>query len=321
MDPDRSGAGSVGSRTVVGDGTLWPPAPPDVRGLPFAPKAVAEVDAPAVVLALVLAETCVGGLALLWFAPTWGNVRHGYEVLLSSTLALMAWGAWAALQRPLAELVAAGGAEVDAAPWAGRLLAATAVLAALAAVALLARLRPLLGRLLGIVATASGAGSLVALALVRSAGDPGGVGLGVAELLLGAFLLGAIWDGMVLGHWYLVERRLSNRYMVWMAWVNVAAVVAGAVGVGLSALNPVPCQGLAGVALTRCSMSFSPLLAVGSMTLMIGFGVLALIAVIAYFNVRLAREGGRSIQASTGMFYLAVILAPAAEFASKIRFF
>ena len=98
-------------------------------------------------------------------------------------------------------------------------------------------------------------------------------------------------------------------------------LVAGVVAVALSAANPVPCEGLSGSELAGCSLSFSPLLAVGSMTLMIGFGVLALIAVIAYFNVRLAREGGRSIQASTGMFYLAVILAPAAEFASKIRFF
>lgn len=279
------------------------------------------MDAPAVVLALVLAETAVGGLALLWFAPTWGNVRHGYEVLLSSTLALMAWGAWAALNGPLAVLVEAGGDAADVAPWAGRLLAATALLAALAAVALLAKLPPLAGRLLGIAATLTGAASFVPLALVRAARDTGAASLGVLELLLGAFLLGAIWDGMVLGHWYLVERRLSNRYMVWMAWMNVAAVAAGAVGVALSAANPVPCQGLSGTALTGCSLSFSPLLAVGSMTLMIGFGVLALIAVIAYFNVRLAREGGRSIQASTGMFYLAVILAPAAEFASKIRFF
>ena len=279
------------------------------------------MDAPAVVLALVLAETCVGGLALLWFAPTWGNVRHGYEVLLSSTLALMGWGAWASLNRPLAALVESGGAAGDAAPWAGRLLAVTAVLAGLAAVALLAKLPPLVGRLLGIAATLAGVASFVPLALIRSARDTGGAGFGVLELLLGAFLLGAIWDGMVLGHWYLVERRLSNRYMVWMAWVNVAAVVAGVVAVALSAANPVPCEGLSGSELAGCSLSFSPLLAVGSMTLMIGFGVLALIAVIAYFNVRLAREGGRSIQASTGMFYLAVILAPAAEFASKIRFF
>jgi tellurite resistance protein TehA-like permease len=67
--------------------------------------------------------------------------------------------------------------------------------------------------------------------------------------------------------------------------------------------------------------TFSPVLRIGSMTIVLGLGVLALIALIAGFNVKLAREGGRSIQASTGMFYLAVILAPAAEFAAKVRFF
>ena len=279
------------------------------------------MDAPAVVLALVLAETAVGGLALLWFAPTWGNVRHGYEVLLSATLALMGWGAWASLNGPLAAIIEAGDPGADVAVWTGRLLAVTAALAGVAAVALLAKLPPLVGRVIGITATVTGLASFVPLALLRAARDTGSAGLGVLELLLGAFLLGAIWDGMVLGHWYLVERRLSNRYMVWMAWANVAAVVAGIGAVALSATNPVPCEGLAGAELAGCSLSFSPLLSVGSMTLTIGFGVLALIAVIAYFNVRLAREGGRSIQASTGMFYLAVILAPAVEFASKIRFF
>jgi amino acid transporter len=109
--------------------------------------------------------------------------------------------------------------------------------------------------------------------------------------------------------------------MVWIGWANVAAIAAGAGSVLLSSLNPIPCRGLTGGELDSCSFSFSPLLGVGSMTLMIGFGVLAILAVIAYFNIRLAKEGGRSIQASTGMFYLAVILAPAAEFASKVRFF
>jgi hypothetical protein len=279
------------------------------------------VDAPAVVLALVLAETAVGGLALLWFAPTWGKVRHGYEILLSTTLALMAWGAWAALRTPVAVIVEDGSAGADAAAWIGPVLAATAVLAALAALVLAVKLPPLLGRVLGIAATVAGLGSFVPIALLRAGRDAGSAGLGVLELLLGAFLLGAIWDGMVLGHWYLVERRLSNRYMVWMAWANVAAVVAGFGAVALSALNPIPCLGLAGPELDACAFSFSPLLGVGNMTLMIGFGVVALIGVIAYFNVRLAREGGRSIQASTGMFYLAVILAPAAEFATKVRFF
>ena len=282
-------------------------------------------------LALVLAETAIGGLALAWFAPTWGNVRHGYEVLLSSTLALMAWGAWAALQTPLATLTglassarpATVSAAVDAAEWASRGLAATAVLAGLAAIALLVvKLPPVAGRILGIGATVTGLAALVQLAQIRGVrGGPGGLTQGILELVLGAFLLGAIWDGMVLGHWYLVERRLINRYMVWIAWANVAAVVGGVGAVALSARNPRPCVGLTGAELDTCAFAFSPLLSVGSMTLMIGFGTLALLAVIAYFNVRLAKEGGRSIQASTGMFYLAVILAPAAEFATKIRFF
>ena len=71
----------------------------------------------------------------------------------------------------------------------------------------------------------------------------------------------------------------------------------------------------------QCAMMFAPVLRIGSMTIVLGLGVLALLALIAGFNIKLAREGGRSIQASTGMFYLAVILAPAVEFAAKVRFF
>jgi hypothetical protein len=133
--------------------------------------------------------------------------------------------------------------------------------------------------------------------------------------------MGAIWVGMILGHWYLVERRLSNRYMVWMAWVNVGAVVAGLGSVLLSARNSVPCAGLTGAAFEACARQFSPVLLIGSMTIILGLGVLSLVALISGFNVKLAREGGRSIQASTGMFYLAVILAPAVEFAAKVRYF
>lgn len=276
------------------------------------------MDVPAVVLAIVLAETAVGGLALTFLAPTWGAVRHGYEMLQGATLGAMAWGAWAALRTPLAVLtdgVAEGHADVPAAVVGqADLLAdgllATAILAALAVVVLAMKLPPLLARVLGVAATLVGLASFWPLAQLRALTADGGAGLGFAELVLGAFLLGAIWDGMVLGHWYLVERRLSNRYMVWMAWVNVAAVVAGLGAVLLSALNPSP-----------ASLLFSPVLSIGSMTIVMGIGVLSLVALIAGFNVKLAKEGGRSIQASTGMFYLAVILAPAAEFAAKVRFF
>jgi hypothetical protein len=283
------------------------------------------VDAPATVLALVLAMTAVGGSVLLWFAPTWGNVRHGYEALTGGTLALIAWGAWGALRGPVRTLQAGDETVAEQAAMAGQastLLLVLAIATGLAALALLVRVPPIVSRLLGAVATLAGLAAFVPLAGIRAErGGPGGWTQGIAELLLGSLLMGAIWVGMILGHWYLVERRLSNRYMVWMAWVNVAAVVAGLGSVLLSWRNSVPCSGLTGPAFEACARQFSPVLLIGSMTIVLGLGVLSLVALISGFNVKLAKEGGRSIQASTGMFYLAVILAPAVEFAAKVRFF
>ncbi len=277
------------------------------------------MEAPAAVLAVVLLEAVVGGLAVNWTSPTWGAVRHGYEVLLGATLGLLALVAWAAMRTPL-------GAVADSLPasaaWTARGLAATAAVA-LASPLLILLGVPRAGRAAGIAATLIGISSFVPLAQLRAGlgrGD-GGLLTGYLELLLGAFFLGAVVVGLVLGHWYLVERRLSNRYMLWVAWANVVAVVAGLGSVMLSLRNPVPCVGLFGVELRRCQLTYSPLLSVGSVPVVMGLGLLAVVALIAAFNVRLAREGGRSIQASTGMFYLAVILAPAAEFAAKVRFF
>ncbi len=287
------------------------------------------MDAPAAVLALVLATTAVGSSALLWAAPTWGAVRHGYEILTGATVVLLAWGAWAAFAAPVRTLEGTG--ELGSGELARTLLLALAVLTALAAVALAVKVPPLVARVLGLAATVAGLAAFVPLAAVRAglavgrtdgALPIGEVALGVVELLAGAVLMGAIWVGMILGHWYLVERRLTNRYMVQIAWVNVAAVGAGLVSVLLSARNPAPCADLAaGPAFQQCAQTFSPILRIGSMTIILGLGVLAIIALISAFNVKLAREGGRSIQASTGMFYLAVILAPAVEFAAKVRFF
>jgi hypothetical protein len=278
------------------------------------------VETPAAVLALVLAMTAAGSSALLWVAPTWGQVRHGYEILTGTTVALLAWGAWGSFAAPVESL--AGTAQAADGRLVRTLLLATVLLSAAAVAALAARLPANLARVLGLLATLAALGAFVPLASIRAArGGAGGLPQGVLELVLGATLMGAIWVGMILGHWYLVERRLSNRYMVWIAWTNVVAVGAGIGSVLLSWRNPVPCAGLEGAAFQQCVSTFAPVLRIGSMTIVLGLGVLALIALIAAFNVRLANEGGRSIQASTGMFYLAVILAPAVEFAAKVRYF
>ncbi len=278
------------------------------------------MDAPAAVLSLILVEFAVGGLVLTWFAPTWGNVRHGYEMLMGSSLALMLWGAWAALQTPMATVVDESAEAASLVLWTSRGLAAAAILTAVAVVVLALRQSATIARIAGGLGALVGVATLVPLAGLRALTN-GSWGIGVLELVLGSVFLGGIWAGMILGHWYLVERRLSNRYMVWMAKFNIGSVVAGLASVALSGINAVPCEGLSGADLDVCARTLSPLLTVGNLTLWIGYGVIALIAVIAGFNLKLANEGGRSIQASTGMFYLAVILAPAAEFAAKLRFF
>jgi hypothetical protein len=272
----------------------------------------ATLDSPAAITALILLEMGIGGLVLTWVAPTWGAVRHGYELLLGSSVLLLIWGGRAALGTPLELLREAENATASMVMAADRVELVLLVclgVGVLALVALAAGFE-LPARILGIISAIAGVASFVPLASLQASLIDSQIVLGVLELVLGAVLLGGIWTGMILGHWYLVERRLSNRYMQWIAWLNVGAVAAGLASILLSLGNPAPASG-----------QFSPLLSIGNMTLTLGLGTLALVALIAGFNVKLANEGGRSIQASTGMFYLAVILAPAAEFAAKIRFF
>jgi hypothetical protein len=275
---------------------------------------------PAAVFALVLAMTAVGASALTWTAPTFGKVRSGYEMLVGSTVALLGWGAYASFSGPVTRVLETDPASpVAATRW---FLLAFVGLNVAAVVLRALRLTPIVPRVLGLVGTVVGLAALWPLAVLRAeAGGAGGVVQGVVELLLGTALLGSIWFGMLLGHWYLVERRLSNRPMVIVSWINVAVIGAGLASVLLSWRNPAPCAGLEGAAFQQCSLLFAPILRIGSMTIVLGLGVLSLLALIAGFNVKLAREGGRSIQAATGMFYLAVILAPAVEFAAKVRFF
>jgi hypothetical protein len=278
------------------------------------------VDTPAAVLGLVLVMTAVGTSLPLWTWPTWGHVRHGFELLTGATVALLALAGRAVLDVPLASAVASDPAGPGGMT---RPLLLVMVVATVAAMAVLALPLPaVLGRLLGLAATAAGIAALAPMAQLRAVrGGAGGLGQGLAELALGATLLGGVWFGMILGHWYLVERRLTNAPMVRIAWVNVVAVGAGLASVLLSWRNPAPCADLEAAAFQQCATLFAPVLRIGAMTIVLGIGVLSLVALIAAFNVRLAKEGGRSIQAATGMFYLAVVLAPAVEFAAKVRFF
>lgn len=257
------------------------------------------MSGPAGVATVLLLETAVGGSVVLWASGVWGVVRRGFFLLSGLTVAVCAVGAWAVARPEL------GAAAVPAADGARVGLGLFAALAVLWQVLLLAG-REQASRVAGLATAVAGVGALVAFAPVRGTAPV----LAFAELALGSVFLGSAVFGLLLGHWYLVERRLPNVYMVRGAWWYVAGVAAAVGAAALAARNPAPSLG-----------GFSPLLAVPGFSTLLAGGLVAVCALIAGFVWKLAREGGRSIQAATGMFYLAVIMALSAEVATKFRFF
>ena len=83
-----------------------------------------------------------------------------------------------------------------------------------------------------------------------------------------------------------------------------------------AALVSAPLGGARGSAVDQ---SLSPLLAFPNLTVYLAVGLVLLCGLMASFIRVLVK--GNSIQAATGMFYLAVIMALAAEFAAKVYFF
>ena len=249
------------------------------------------------VMAIILLETAVGAAVLLWATGVWGVVRRGFFLLTGSTIALCAAGAWAIT-------AAQTGAETSA----NRATLALAVFTVLAVIwqLLLVARQEAVSRIAGLLATVAGVVALLLFAGVRERA----VGLGALELVAGALFLGSTAYGLLLGHWYLVERRLTNAYMVRSSYLYGAGVLAAVLGAILAANNPAPPPG-----------NLSPLIAIPSFTVLLAGGFVAICALIAPFVWKLANEGGRSIQAATGYFYLAVIMAFSAEMAAKLRFF
>ena len=249
------------------------------------------------VMAIILLETAVGAAVLLWASGVWGVVRRGFFLLTGMTIALCAAGAWAITA-----------AETGTGPAAQRAVVAVAIFTVLAAIwqVLLLLRQERLSQIAGLAAAVAGVVSLLLFAGVRERS----LAFAVAELLLGALFLGSTAYGLLLGHWYLVERRLTKDYMIRSSYLYAGGVVAAAIGVALAARNPAP-----------DAANLSPLLGIPGFTIMLAGGFVAICALIAPFVWKLANEGGRSIQAATGYFYLAVIMAFSAEMAAKLRFF
>lgn len=244
------------------------------------------VHGPAAVLATLLFETALGSLGVLVLAPVWGVVKRGYFLLVGWTVAVCA------LLAALVSQPARLGIVVFAA-------------VAIVVLALLHLGRFPAARIVGAAASAVALWTAFEIGRERASGRLVG---GVA-VVAGAAFLGATWDGMVLGHWYLVDRKLKVDPMRWHSWAFSAGIALALVSAALAK----------GGRPTGNEASLNPLLLVSDLTLYLAFGLVAVCALLSFFVHKLVNEG--SIRAATGMLYLAVIMAMSAEFAAKARFF
>jgi hypothetical protein len=256
------------------------------------------VSGPAGVSAIVLGELAAGGLVLLWFTPLWGEVRRGFFRLTGSVVAVLAASAWGA--------ALAGRVEGDSAGlWSAR-LAATLATASLLTVVLLFARRDGAARALGLATGPLAAALLAAMA----ATSDGSTVVAFLQLAAGAAFLGAVLDGLLLGHWYLTDRKLPRRPINRFAVLLIVAVVLEAVAVIAGGFGP-----------STGNEAINPLLTAAGLAPWIALGMVGTTALIAVL-IRAALRGTRAsaVQAATGFFYLAVITALTAEFAAKVRF-
>jgi len=159
----------------------------------------------------VLAGLAIGCFAAVAALRATTDATRGYLVftaLLAVTIGLLAVLTDGAFPQPAPALAVPLDPRLDAAR--RTLLVGFVVLAFADMVAIAARRRTIV---LSLVAVASGIGSLLAAALGWGGLGPSGVPAAVQFLALAA-ADGAALAGLVLGHWYLVTPRLSERPLV-----------------------------------------------------------------------------------------------------------
>src|ERR671919_334793 len=187
------------------------------------------MEGPAATIALVLAETAAGGTALLWLGGLWGRVRRGFFVLTG-----------------LAGLSCAVLATLAASS------AATTPVGEAARLALILRL-DVAGRALGLLGVPAAAAMLGGFATVAGSGFVPAL----LQLLAGAVFLGAVLDGLLLGHWYLTDRRLPRDHIRRLSLVLLVALAPEAVAVAVLGFGTSEPPDVSG---------FSPILGVAGLT-------------------------------------------------------
>jgi len=248
---------------------------------------------------LFLAELAAGGLIVTTILDWDGEVSAGF-LFLNGTflLGFLALGIWLRTVLPAGRMVdyAAARPSLGAEVWVWSLVALLA-----AAQLLCIRIdRRGVGRGMGVLVIAA---SLAAIGTSSAAyGSPAsGAAPLAATLLAGALALGAVWSGMMLGHWYLVTPLLAPRPLLRLNG-------------GMAALAGV--QG----ALTVWALSSGGVDDAVSWLFWLRIGVgIAIPIALALPIWRTARV--RSMMSATGLLYVALGMVLSGEIIAKSLFF
>jgi hypothetical protein len=243
------------------------------------------------VVALVLVEWAVGWVGAAAWSQSWKVITRGhFRITAPGVLSLSVLGSLA-VQSATASRVTSG----------------LTLLFEIAAVIFLVVQyvgSDVAGVVAGAIATIAGVAVLIAVA-GSIAGWP--QYLAAVELIAGAALLGAVTNGMMLGHWYLNQPGLKPWALARLTNLSVVAVAATAIlGIGAVRL-------LAGATTTGAALGlpgFGESFGAGF------FGVWAVLTVFTGAVVLGARRciQIRSIQSATGLYYVALLTAGVAEF-------
>lgn len=246
------------------------------------------------VVALILVEWVAGWAGAAAWTQSWKVVKRGH-------FRITAW-----IVGVLGVLMFLAGREAFVGSDAGAARAAlvVAVIACVLYLAVQYSRTDVPGAVLGGVAALAGGAVLVAAApLVPSWPDA----LAVFSLLSGALLLGAVMNGMMLGHWYLNQPGLKPWALARLSDLALASVVLSGVSgmVAIERLTSASTEG-AVLGLPGFGESFSTVFFAAWLT------TLALTGAVVWGARRCVRI--RSIQSATGLFYAAVLAAGVSEF-------
>lgn len=245
--------------------------------------------------ALVLLEWTAGWVGAAAWSQSWSVITRGHFRI----------SAWGALLLGILAAVAARAALTGAEKTSAVGVLAVALVAAVVLYLLVQYSRTdLPGVVVGAGAALVGAAVLGAAATLIS-GWPSS--FAALQLLAGAVLLGAVTNGMMLGHWYLNQPGLKP----W-ALARLTALALGAVGaplvVGLAGVTKLAAASTSGAALGIPGFGE----AFGAFFYAIWVALIAFTGAVVWMARRCIKI--RSIQSATGLYYVAILTAGVAEF-------